>query len=163
MTISPMVILAEGDPGEVVNILLLVVFGVIGAISWAFQQGKAKRERDEALARRRAMQARTNEESAAKPPITGHRLERAQQAMREKLGIAEPARKTAPKARPARPAEPTPERLAPTPAQTKSPVPAAPPVTQLRSREQLRRAILYHEILAPPKALRKSDEELWNS
>ncbi len=148
------------DMDDILWVLGLVAFGMISAITSAVQKRKAERERQEAIARRRKL-AEGGEDAPPQAPLTGQRLERAQQAMREQLGLAEPA-----KARPKRRAKaaPAPEPVAPAATPAPAPTPTSESlVGNLHSREQLRRAMLYHEILSPPKALRKGDEEMWNS
>ncbi len=155
------------DMENVLTTLFLVAFAVVSVVTSMVQKNKAERERKEALERRRKL-AEGGEPAppTETPPLTGQRLERAQQAMREKLGLAESvgSKTQARPKRKAKAAQPAPEMATPVVAPAPAPVaPADHSAVNLHSREQLRRAMLFHEILSPPKALRKGDEEMWNS
>jgi flagellar motor protein MotB len=155
------------DFDNVIGTLFLVAFALVSVIASATQKRKAEREREEAIERRRTLASAGSNIPPEAPPLTGQRLERAQQAMREQLGLAEPApkvqRRSKRRAQAQPVVEPTTTRTVAMEATPVVAAPAAGAVVNLRSREQLRRAMLYHEILSPPKALRKTDEEMWNS
>ena len=180
MTVWPNIVLAKIDPGDVMNLVVLgmiVFLSVIGGVfQKAMQKAERKRAEQEAEARRRKQAG----SGSTPPPPPRQRQpqldERLAREVRRVMGIPQAAatrpaqaRPKATRARqaaaqaPQTPAKPERVPLAPalsTPTAKTQP-PAKRVAVNLLSRDNARRAIIYQEILSPPKALRKGPE-MWD-
>jgi len=184
VTDIPAILAAEGnDIGELVR---LIPFVVIALLFWIgnllkrkIEEARQQERKQEAATRRRSDDVGQPPRKAdARPANVREALQRA--AMRS-MGVEVEAEPEAPPAPPPMPselprhprraAERAPNRPSPTPPTPAAPTPqplrralapAAPMAPKIRvdlkNREALRRAILYHEIFSPPKALRDPDE-----
>jgi len=176
MTMDP-IILAEGNGGEIfIYLIIVLVAGAISFAKWIMRKlGEAEDEQHrQASQRRKAANMRRDPQA---PPSGPQDHSDAQEAMAaaalRSLGIeVEPPEPPPPPKRqqhktpqpePQPQAQAQPPRPRPAPAERK-PLPVAAPMKRLvdlSSRDSVRKAILFHEIFSPPKALR-TEQELWD-
>ena len=148
------------------QLVLLLIIGAISLINWLIEQSGKRREqrRFEAERARREAEASPYQEPAPSPTsIPEVRKSEPQQEMRrflESFGIPMPEE--------AAPQEVAPEFLTPAPAQTPAPAPVPRPIVrklkptsskpqqvqlEIKSPAALRQAIVWREILGPPRSL----------
>ena len=170
MTIDP-VILAEGVGGEVFIYLIIVL--VAGAISFAKWIMRKMGEAEDEQHRQASQQRKAENMSRDRQPLPPGPQSQpdAQEAMAaaalRSMGIeVEPPKPPPPPQRrphaeaPKPPQQPEAPAAKPAPVERR-PLPIAAPMKRLvdlSSKDSVRRAILFHEILSPPKALRNDQE-----